>query len=376
MLFWIDKSLADALDDNGSYLLASDAIDRIVKSQIIGNHIYFSDPSTLKRLIKNKHIEQRVKQHINMVLQSYSQKKAYTKFKKYVEICWGKNIHEIIKDDEKSTIRISADVFMNSRIHERTLLLCENNNDILFYDKLTYIFMVENNLSYGFKINYDPINGGGNNISGQYDLFQSENQKLCICILDSDRRYKNSGLGETARNLKNVHKKNIRNGVPKGFCDFEIIDARETENLIPSTLIYTVVEGEPNRRRFADWCKKLEEKGSEARFYIDVKDGINFRNIVNKGSVGLINYWEKELRQWLHNCHFLVSHQCRDKCDCFVVPGMGDNVLENVIKILSKMSIQKMAEIFRRDKELQNKVLIIGQKIFYWVVNVPPAYTY
>ncbi|MEA4906929.1 MAG: hypothetical protein VB089_04890 [Anaerolineaceae bacterium] len=368
MLFWLDSSLADAIKETKNSNVISSAINRIIDAQIYGNHLYFSDYRTLKTILNNGNIENRAKEHLLKIYNSYSEKGLYRDFRIYVEVIWGNNLREIIKKDNKTLIRLSPDVIMNSRITERAIFLCENSRDIKLYSRVADFFLGENRSFRGLKIDYDSINGGGNNISDQYDLFQKENQKFCLCIVDTDWEYKGANFGNTAQRLLQVHNRNITNGIPKVFCVYKPILSREAENLIPFPIFQELIFEHPDCSGFINWLEQLERKNIEARFFVNIKEGLYFKKIVEKGDKEAIRYWAKLLKDWLNGCNYLQEEICLKDCACFKVQGIGNHVLDQVLPILERTTNQKLGESLKRYPMLYEQWMDIGESIFYWFV--------
>jgi hypothetical protein len=374
MLFWLDSSLADAVEDNNCKNLACFAIERIVYSQIFGNHLYYSDPKTLNRIINYGDFNERVKSHLVKIFHEYPQKGIFRDIKKRIEVVWGEKMYEIISENEKWKIRISADVVLDSLITERAIFLGENNRDIEFYKNFALVFMYENRFLKGLSINFDPIGGGGNNICDQYDVIQKDNKKLCLCIVDTDCDYNGDSLGQTAKNLINRHDINFSYGSQKIFCEYMLIKARESENLIPSPALYEIEDGNPNRQKFLYWLEAVEQINSDARFYVDIKNGMKFNEIIQSRNSDLIHYWTRHLKQWLTNCSFIEDESCGGDCICFEVPGMGNNTLDNVLEIFQRLTTQKIAEMVRGNQLLKQRWLEIGENIYLWFVCTKPTY--
>jgi hypothetical protein len=129
-----------------------------------------------------------------------------------------------------------------------------------------------------------------------------------------------------------------------------------------------------------DFLEKLEEKSTvaEARKYLDIKEGLKLSQILQAPSN---TAFSKDWINWLNNIRTIAIQKisticvndevCRnDKdCDCIITTGLGDKILEAVIKLIeeetkdqpTELKIAEMVDPLLR-KEWEN----IGEIITAW----------
>ena len=133
---------------------------------------------------------------------------------------------------------------MNNRYESFTLLMNKINKSIR---KIKNIEMEEYKLK-GVHVRFQYENGAGSTISDVLKTRVLEDQKISLCIVDSDfkhgktTKYPNSpGRGETANKLLRTERELRKQ---EGITPFEVycLDVHEVENLIPIISFKLIVE--------------------------------------------------------------------------------------------------------------------------------------
>lgn len=369
MLFWFHPSIADALDDPSKSDIACTAIESIVFAQIYGNHIFYSDLHTLDRLSLNNNLGLRYRKQIRYVYNNYLDKQRCNELSPRVLALWGNTNCYINNVGIIQEFVVSADVLVNTHITERAFFLTENITDISLYKRIADVYMWEEEYQRDFYISFDSIGGGGNTIGDQYNRIQQENQKICLSIIDTDMKFGNDSIGPTATQLIQAHNINTSSGSNHHiFCNYKWISAKEIENIIPSQLLFEIVNRNGQRQEFVTWFYQLEQDNNEARFFLDVKEGFDFKNVVTHLNPIMVRYWADHLNSWYVTCNYGNNLDCPETCLCHKISGMGNNTLDNVINILDRYSNQKLDEMVKTNPMLLIRWLELGKIIFNWFV--------
>lgn len=113
---------------------------------------------------------------------------------------------------------------------EAALLIAENSKDGEFFFEISSKILHSKKLG-NFKINLSIIHGGGCDTPNQYERYSNE-QRMCICIVDSDKYFTDDEFGLTAKKLIETHKL-----ISNPASNYYILNVKEKENLI-SPIMY------------------------------------------------------------------------------------------------------------------------------------------
>ncbi len=153
---------------------------------------------------------------------------------------------------------------------------------------------------------------------------------------------------------------------------------REIENLIPTQLYSLVSSGDINRMPSVHFLEQLEKTSlAEARKYLDIKNGLKLNEILEASKN---SPFSKDWMNWLKNVSALdiaIKKTClKNKaclkgknCDCIITTGLGDKILEAVIKVIEtptkdQPTQQKIVEMV--DPLLKAEWEAIGEMITAW----------
>ena len=228
---------------------------------------------------------------------------------------------------------------------DRTVLLAENHLDCEFYSRFGSLYLAQNKLR-GISVIADYRGGGGDTTAAHYEYIQNSWQRLCLCILDSDKGFPGASIGETARKVQN------RNNPDIVTSEYRILLVRAAENLLSPQIIASVehIDGEAVRI-----ITTLEMAGHEALKYLNLKKGLTWFDVINQ-PVGTParEYWTRTIAAPPFP-ELLENHLCADgtrtctqrkECGCTIVPRCGNEILqrahESVFRCKSLHEIKNM----------------------------------
>lgn len=231
-------------------------------------------------------------------------------------------------------IEVPAKKIHATNILNRVVLLSENHRDTEFYRIMAIAVAQEENIG-NVNIQFDPNGGGGRTTSDEYSYIQSQNERICLCIVDSDAKYPGSRPGDTAKAVLSL------DDPSRPLSRIVITTSMEIENLIPTIVIKDYL-GDKNPLRVAlDVYEKINENGfTTARLHVDVKNGLRLRELIDKPENSpYYAYWKPVAEAILETevnpgvCH--VDASCdRRSCTCVVIPHLGSNILEQTLPIM------------------------------------------
>ena len=123
------------------------------------------------------------------------------------------------------------------------------------------------------NINFEEQNGGGSTISKSLSRIISDEKRMCLCIVDSDKKYKEASPGNTMKNIIDI----IDEKVQVYFVEIFPLEIHEIENLIPISIMEKVIDKnnwEKQGLEFIKYLTKIDATEKSPRFYFDLKEGI------------------------------------------------------------------------------------------------------
>lgn len=210
-----------------------------------------------------------------------------------------KKINSIIKiTDEESEIKkivvneqtiflLPVDKAINFYF-ESSVLITENLTDAKIYIELAKLYLKEKN-NKSTDLSITSLGSGGSQIKVQYENTIINEKKQGLCIVDSDKKYPNCKLGNTAKELKNIIKDDSINEV------IILENQRELENFIPYDLLEYLSSTTAN-----SFCKLIDKLMIPKEFmikyypYIDVKNGICIKEF---SDCNWVSFWYEFLKK-------------------------------------------------------------------------------
>lgn len=178
-----------------------------------------------------------------------------------------------------------------------TVLLGENLDDCEFYKLLALYYEKKHKIA-GFWCHCETENGGGSTTHQAYTNTVSNNNKFCLCIVDSDMHYagKQVAKGQTFHALNKADKKIEKQGNGT-FCSLLPLQVMEVENLIPYTLLEQIFSSEPVCKDGLKILKSMvdtfpQDESNPVLFY-DLKKGLRVKDCAKCVHTDLANYWRK-----------------------------------------------------------------------------------
>lgn len=333
MLITIDSSIADSLEQNPSATNpCAIAIDYLADTARHGNHILFGEIGVLDRIIERSGcLSDRTRIILNKI-------RSQTPFKGELidTVCFQAIVEStldtptVITENGKKQIRIPAKLISEKpSLVDKARFLTENLNDGTFYKNLALSsIQLDPELGEVFaplKINYSPLNGGGNTTADVYRELTESQDHLCLCITDSDKKCPTSGYGDTARRLVECAASEPK----KWNCDLFVIDVRTIENLAPicelqfaCALIDSAQLEAINKLLARFW-------GTPQWRYLPIKKGIRCHDL-NSGNLEHQVYWREQLG--ITECTSDSSAACnsREQCPKNIFAAISDQLLSKL----------------------------------------------
>ena len=288
------------------------------------------------------------------------------------------------KDENRHIIFINYKNVPSFELYVETRLICEHLNDAVVYN----LILTEYKNKHGLEIdsNFYPMLGGGSTTAIVYEHEIKEAKTFILCLSDSDFKFNDSALGDTARNIKSIDNKY------KSFNSYyyHLTQLSESENIIPLTVYRQYVDNN-NDDGMKEICKVFEKiKGTDSRYlcYLDFKKGITLHRLQNikendniKDIAAIVvedvdSYIGEKTLQIQKEISHIDDIQLREeqfKLQCKknqLLRGFGDNILDNVLKFIKK---QNVTDVFHDATDSQlYEIEQIGKLLYDWSAAMKP----
>jgi len=359
MLFIIEDDIVEASD---AYFLQ--CFKNLLLGYIEGNHLLFIKPNTVKKIetIYEVSMDDRMKAQFIHYQEKFmlESKVAYNLVNYAIKIVPQTIEEKKVKHRNKTIGYLHTDKFLTSANVQKTVLLCENTDDGEIYTIFAKEYLKYKNSNLKVKLKIE--NGGGNTTAPTFKRKIKANEDLCLCILDSDKKYPtDNSLGETSLRVK---RETGRILTPKN--DFLIIKkARELENILPEGFYYKKYFGDVNK---APIFNKLDSQRSiEKRliFFLNLKKGLKHYDVRKLRELSYI-IQDKISCSSEPVCSAEEYCERRDTCNCRVIEGFGNNILSDFIDFYNSNHQKIKLIINSSDIYLKKIWACISRLVFSW----------
>lgn len=307
------------------------SINTLLDSMLKGLHIVFLSREMINKLCELPYISETNKCYMKWILKNYV--KIYSGGRNVIEskIIVLTGITEIKKIG--MNYRVPLEFFFNIK---ETKLLTENESDgSLFVNIYRAVFekIDKINSLYDIKLENDACHGS--NVVSKIKQC-AKDDRLAICILDSDKDMQGSRRGDTFQGANNAFKK-IQN---KHIIHLELLKSREKENLFPPSIYILLYKEHP---AFLDVLKQFENDEKIMRFF-DFKDGIKYKKY-------RLEDWKKYYNDVINLLiqnkifKFPKSESLDDEFIC--VDGLGEKICETVSHVVLGEDSSKCQKILQ-----------------------------
>lgn len=364
MLFIIHQSIAEELKNNPTppdYIINS--VELLAHAYRRGYHLLLSDRTTLKTLLNSPHLSSAVKNIYKTLYKLLTTRLSFLRqqsnfFIRQVEVVAQQQIFTIRQDGSTKTIIISADYISQCSITEPTLFLCENSRDIQLYQTIARYHLFQQQIN-NLMLRYEPRGGGGNTTADEYHRIQSDKNRLCLCLTDSDRNYLGDRLGATASRINEDINQLFTESTPLNVCT--------AENVIPTQLYKQALPPNDPLQKSVIFLEQLERTSmSTARNFYPFKKGLRLLEL--QANTPSTNYWSpvaqmmgRSLTCWTED----ITCTKKSECTCYVLPHFGSKILETAIRFMKTQTDEQIANLV--DNQVSDEWQRLGELIVAWL---------
>lgn len=269
ILYLTDSLRINKEDDPALFARYKHCIRNIANSVIEGNHILRGDYDILCDCCKMFEGDDEFYIFFKGLINNYPTLTVPPDITYYIEVV-KENPFERVVDRCTVSQRVIDDFYMADSLL-CCQLVCEDENDCMFYRFVAEWYLKKEHLLYNLKMS-DEGGGGGRTIDKVTKHLG--NNRICICIVDTDQKYPEMAINDKSRACKKLDNK---------ICGYRclIINVHEIENILPLNYIDDLISKD-NRykwemckifKRHFDYLSRSEQR-EEILPYFDYKKGI------------------------------------------------------------------------------------------------------
>lgn len=367
MLYEIDESCVEALKIKNENVIAF--LDELALNRRKCKNIVVAMRNVFLEMAKMEVLSLTARSVYNKLVGKMSERKILLeKTKKFCRIVASENKKEkmsIINEDEHEIIILNINECSKDDFTMNTLMLAENEEDIIFYKLVGKYFLKKADIGY-LNINFEEQNGGGSTISKSLSRIISDEKRMCLCIVDSDKKYKEASPGNTMKNIIDI----IDEKVQVYFVEIFPLEIHEIENLIPISIMEKVIEKnnwEKQGLEFIKYLTKIDATEKSPRFYFDLKEGILKSSFIleNEKDDEIVKkyrkkkqyreYWEKYIEDF--------GVEINNDSENVLIKGICKKILEHTLKYFNALEEIDMIDV---EIPVEQKWMEIGEKIYCW----------
>lgn len=247
------------------------------------------------------------------------------------------------------------------------LMLAENEEDIEFYKFIGQYFVKKNRLG-NMHINFEGRHGGGSTISKVLEHIISERNRMCLCIVDSDRKYEEASCGETMQGIVN-----ITQDVFQDYFEVLLLEVHEIENIIPLGVLEHIVitnNLEKQGLLFLKYLIECDNTLNSPFFYFDLKKGILKKSFILEDGADdqcKKNYRKKELyRKYWQKYIEDYGIKIDSDSNTILVNGISVRILRDALELLRDMKRDDKLDLLEVDEPIRQVWDMIGEKVYCW----------
>lgn len=273
ILYLTDSLRINKEDDPALFVRYKHCIRNIANSVIEGNHILRGDYDILNDSCKMFEGDDEFYIFFKNLVNNYSTLTVPPDITYYIEVV-KENPSESVIDGCTVSQRVIDDFYMADSLL-CCQLVCEDENDCMFYRFVADWYLKEEKLRYNLKMSAE---GGGGDRTIDKVIKHIGFNRICICIVDTDQKYPEMDINEKSRACKRLD---------NNKCGYRclIVNAQEIENILPLNYIDDIINSDkrykwPRSQLFKKHFDYLShcDKREDILPYFDYKKGIKIND--------------------------------------------------------------------------------------------------
>lgn len=363
MLYYIDKSCVESLNNGDSD--AAEFLEQLILHRKKCKNLIVAERNVLRELSNSWNLSPIARSLYKILANRCSEfKLILSHSKKYYKVVSSYQGNKMVHSNNQIIIHLSMKEGNCTDFTDRSILLAESTDDINFY-KIVGNYYIKHQNIHRMGISFEEMIGGGDTTSTRLEQIIKEERRLCLCIIDSDKKYKDADYGDTLRKALNIVNKNNTENI-----ELYPLPTHEIENLIPVEILCEVCKNIPESKTGIDFLKFLLKRDSSEYspvFYFDYKKGLPKNKFILK-----TNSTKEDLKKFRRLDHF--RQYWTEYINAFgatiesdtnepIIPGVCEKILSHAIKYLKD---QPQLEKVIANSYIQNLWLNLGSAVVTW----------
>lgn len=365
MIYEIDKSCLETIRTNDKNCVAffeQLALDRrkrkniiVAKREVFAELAKMECFSSVSRHVYRA-IGNRVSEH--KLILKYAQR--------YCRIVAEREGETVVHNGDKKIVVFTISEVVSKEFTSKALMLAENEEDIMFYKILGQYYVKQKEVG-NIKIDFEACNGGGSTTYTVLQRILTDKERMCLCIVDSDKKHGNATPRETMQKVEETIE-----GIIQDHFEVVFLDVHEVENLVPLN-VWDVVTKENNISTngidFMKFLLKRDSSRTSPVFFYDIKKGIpKSAYILEDGAdekrikkFRKLEEYRAYWRPYIEEYGATIEAE-----ENVIIAGICDKALRYAIKYFELLVNEKGIETVDIDSYLREVWLNIGEKVFCW----------
>ena len=204
---------------------------------------------------------------------------------------------------------------------------------------------------------------------------------MCLCIVDSDKKYGNAEPRETMQKVKEIANRNMQD-----YFEVILLDVHEIENLIPINVLEQIIKKLNISKQGIDFMRFLVREDCSLEspvFYFDLKKGIPLKACFleedadkeRERKYRKLSAYRKYWRPYIEKFGVKIE----DKND-YIIEGICDKTLRHALDYFNDIKKQEKLIFYKHSLSLYQKGYC---SVAFWFcsifkssafLSIPPAY--
>lgn len=368
MVYYIDKSCIDAMGTGNEDYIA--CFESLALSRRHCENILIAERRVLDALAKWESLSDVSRGIYRKLSNKASEFKLILQtVKRYCRIMGDGDTRISESDDGQAVIYISAGEMGKRDLHKLSIILAENTDDICLYKIIGKYYTAKFNIG-RMNIEFEDRLGGGDTTADILERIIADEKNMCLCMVDSDKKYREDSGGET---LKKVEKVAEANKQRKFFWEVISLKVHEIENLIPVSVMEEIQREKGFDNEGIEFVKFLFQKGDQDNFpyfYYDFKNGIPMKKFVihqtaderEQKKFERLEPYRKYWRSYVEEYGIKVE----DKQSDVLVRGVCEKILKHTVEYLGRLKNEELLVKCRTGGAVEEYWDSIGSQILSW----------
>ena len=366
MLLILDNSLSVGLENGGGDLIST-SVELLSLIHREGKHIVSGRRPVLESILSQCLLSAKAKATLKKIRNEVTQYLLLQgAVNRYMRVVY-KATKAVEERGDQRILHVPVSQLQDSSTLQETILLAENLRDTKLYLHCGQVYKAHLRMK-ALRVTAETRGGGGSQVVDEFrSIAGKEPPRLCLCVVDSDKKSPDGAVGDIARRIKSKAEAN------HPMCEAFVTRVGMIENHLSTKQLSESSIGDKDRMAAVSFLEQIESDGAvELRKFLNLKKGINLLEIMNRSPGDPVRVFLIGQLRALYRRKAISGGPCLEcrecvpdaSCCCDPVPGFGETILDNVLEKLKKMSISKIEESLC--ETTRDEWLHIGKLVFAW----------